>query len=105
MEREFRYFVLKYKDMLKYLSEEEQRQVLELGKKVEAGREAEGKTHLECVCVESDWPEYDEIWWAIAARVDREHGVSPLRSKLDQIEQYGTTDNPSLAGRMTGKSA
>ncbi|WP_052465136.1 hypothetical protein [Geoalkalibacter subterraneus] len=96
MEREFRYFVLKNKDMLKYLNEEERRLVLELGKKVEAGRKADGRGPFECVCIESDWPEYDQAWWSIAARVDRERGIGSLRSKLDQIERYGVGERSGL---------
>lgn len=86
MEREFRYLVVKYKDMLRYLSEDDQRALIELTKKVDAGREADGKHFMECVCVERDWPEYDETWMAIAARVD---GGSTLKSRIDQIKRYG----------------
>jgi hypothetical protein len=90
MKREYRYLVLKYKDMLEYLSEQEQRQLIELAKKVDAGRERDKRGTLECVCVESDWPEYDETWQKIAARVDAAEGLTPLESRIDQIERYGT---------------
>ena len=71
MEREHRYLVVKYKDMLKFLSEAEQVAFIELAKKIDAGREADGKKPVECVCVEHDWPEYEEVWAMIAARVDK----------------------------------
>lgn len=71
MTREERYLVLKYKDIVKHLNEDEQRALIELAKKVDAGREEDGKKHVECVCVESDWPEYEEVWAMIAARVDK----------------------------------
>lgn len=70
MEREYRYIVVKYKDMAKYLSDADAVGLIELMKKVEAGRKADGKKDLDCVCVESDWPEYEPTWQAIAARVD-----------------------------------
>lgn len=70
MEREFRYLVLKYKDIAKHLSEEDTRTLIELAKKIDAGREKDGKKPVECVCVEHDWPEYEEVWVMLAARVD-----------------------------------
>ncbi|MDA3807027.1 MAG: hypothetical protein PF440_03850 [Thiomicrorhabdus sp.] len=90
MERETRYLVVKYKDMLKYMTEEEQMQFIELAKKVDAGREKDARHVMECVVVEKDWPEYDEVWMAIAMRVDRENGQpNALKARLDQIEKYG----------------
>ena len=70
MEREHRYLVCKYKDMLKYLSEDEQKQLIELAKKIDAGREKDSREIMECVCVESDWPEYEKVWAMIEERVD-----------------------------------
>lgn len=70
MEREYRYFVLKIKDIRRHLSKDERRVLLRLASKINAGRINDGKGMLECVCVESDWPEYEPTWAAIAARVD-----------------------------------
>lgn len=90
MTREYRYLVVKYKDMLKYLTEDEQQQLIGLAKKVDAGREEDGRHRMECVCVESDWPEYDDTWLAIAKRVDYENGIkSPIVSGVEQIKRYG----------------
>lgn len=70
MEREHRYMVVKYKDILKYLTENEQVTLIELAKKVDSGRERDGRRQLACVCVEDDWPEYEGTWAKIAQRVD-----------------------------------
>jgi len=70
MQREMRYLVVKYKDMLKHLSADEQIALIELAKKVGAGRKADGKREMECVVVEHDWPEYEDVWAMIASRVD-----------------------------------
>lgn len=85
MQREFRYLVVKYKDMLRYMSEEEQMAFIELVKKIETGRERDGRGQLECVCVESDWPEYLDTWSAIAARVDN---VPLYKAKMQQYQNY-----------------
>jgi hypothetical protein len=92
MERQFRYLVMKHKDLSKYLTDTERDVLMLLVKKVSAGRADEGKPWLKCVVVESDWPEYDETWEKIAARVDAENGQpDTLRSRLDQIEKYGVS--------------
>ena len=92
MKRERNYLILKLKDLETAQLDDLERAVLEgICEKVEKSREARGAQPLECVVVESDWPEYDATWWAIAARMDREHGISPLRSKLSQIEKYGSS--------------
>jgi hypothetical protein len=68
-EREHRYLVVKYKDILKYLCEPNQRQLLELVKVIDFGRELDNRGPLECVCVEQDWPEFEPTWKAIEARM------------------------------------
>ena len=90
MERETRYLVFKITDLHK-LSTGMQDVLGVIARDVRAVRAARGKGDLECVVVEKDWPEYDETWWKIAARVDAENGQpNALRSKLDQLERYGT---------------
>jgi len=42
MERKLLYIVVKYKDMLKYMTEDEQVRFIELVKKADAGRDADG---------------------------------------------------------------
>lgn len=71
MKREIRYLVVKYKDMLNYLPEHHQRELIELIKRVEYGRGKDGRHRsIECVVVEHDWPEYEDVWGMIEARVD-----------------------------------
>ena len=72
MKREYRYLVLKYKDIKKYLSEAEQATIIELASIVDAGRIADGKKMVDCVVVERDWPEYEPTWAAIERRMDIE---------------------------------
>lgn len=88
MNRENRYLVVKRKDILEHLSASEERQLGLLVEKICEGRKQQGKKDLECVVVESDWPEYDETWMAIAARVDAEHGIKPEISRADQFTRY-----------------
>lgn len=62
--KEDRYLVVKRKDMLKTLSEYELVDLLYLAERVQFRTQ---KT-LQCVVVESDWPEYDTVWAMIEAR-------------------------------------
>lgn len=89
MKREYRYLVAKYKDIAAYLSEADQVALIELIKKVDKGRDEAGKRRLECVCVEDDWPEYDEVWAMIAARVD---GVYQGKARMQQFQDYGWSE-------------
>ena len=79
MKREERYLVVKYKDMLKHLTIDEQMSLIELAKKVDAGRKSLGKQEIQCVVIEHDWPEYDEVWAMLASRVD---GVPLYKARL-----------------------
>ena len=89
MEREQRYIVIKLTDLEK-TSPEIQGAALAVCDAVIEQREQAEKAPLECVVVEKDWPEYDETWFTIARRVDKENGQpNALRSKLDQMERYG----------------
>jgi hypothetical protein len=98
MNRECRYMVLKYKDILKHLTEDEQVSLIELAKKIDAGRTSEGKDGpFECVVVEADWPEYLDTWSKIAARVD---GISFSQARMQQFHDYDElTPNADLSGR------
>ena len=70
MEREKRYLVFKYTDACAALSFTERGQLADLADRVHAYRSSVGKAPLECVVVESDWPEYEPTWAAIEKRVD-----------------------------------
>ena len=72
MERELRYTVLKITDVAEALEPDEKTELIRLETKVEAWRGIHDKLPLECVVVESDWPEYEPTWKSIADRVDGE---------------------------------
>lgn len=64
--REERYIVFKLSDLGNSLKGDEIRR---LAREYEEHRQQLGKPPLECVVVESDWPEYEPTWKAIEARV------------------------------------
>lgn len=68
-QRENRYTVLKISDIVEALDPDEKTTLIELEEKIDRYRKAEGKVSLECVVVESDWPEYEPTWKAIECRV------------------------------------
>jgi len=77
MERERRYAVTKCKDfrscMDKGIITPEEEQVMEIVmQKLDNYRMEQGKKPLECVVVESDWPEYERVWRMIEERVQGE---------------------------------
>lgn len=77
MEREHRYIVIKLKDVEAMGNMDAYRVLHNIGRQVQNFRAANGKPPLECVVVESDWPEYEPTWAAIAARMD---GTAPEAS-------------------------
>lgn len=60
--KEIRYIVAKVKEVEAALDYEELRELSNLLEKVKAYRVTQGKTPIECVVVESDWPMYDTTW-------------------------------------------
>ena len=67
--REDRYLVMKFKDVRKYLTDTEKGILLSLSKKISKGRCDDDRDQLDCVVVESDWPEYEPTWNAIEERM------------------------------------
>ena len=67
--REQRYIVFKLTDLQKHIEPSDLFNLQQIGRTVGAGREQDGKSPLECVVIESDWPEYDPTWRAIERRV------------------------------------
>lgn len=65
-EREERYIVFKLSDLGNSLKGDEIRR---LSREYAEQRSLKGKLPLECVVVESDWPEYEPTWKAIESRV------------------------------------
>ena len=70
--RENRYFVLKFKDIHSILDESEHQALHEICNKIELHRLKNDRGALECVVVESDWPEYEPTWKAIEERCSGE---------------------------------
>ena len=70
--RELRYYVLKRTDIAAALSLKEQRQLERLCDLITDSRKFRGKEPLECVVVESDWPEYEPTWAVIQRRVEND---------------------------------
>jgi hypothetical protein len=64
--REERYIVFKISDLGNSLKGDEIRR---LAREYTEHRRSLGKEPLECIVVESDWPEYEPTWKAIEARV------------------------------------
>lgn len=67
--RENRYLVFKRTDIDLSLTTHEKETLLMLCKKVFLNRQARGKIPLECVVIESDWPNYNDVWESVE-RVD-----------------------------------
>lgn len=70
--REFRYIVLKDRDVYLGLNKAERAEFEALCMKVDQYRASVGRPPLICVVVESDWPEYETTWKAIEERVEQE---------------------------------
>ena len=66
--REYRYLVMKFKDLNKYLSDEDKEILFAIVKKIAKGRANDSKMPIDCVVVEHDWPEYEQTWEAIERR-------------------------------------
>lgn len=69
MERENRYLVIKFKDAIEALTVEQREALRGIAIAVTAHRLDNGKQPLDAVIVESDWPEYEQVWEMIEARV------------------------------------
>ena len=67
--REERYIVFKMSDVVEHLTTTEALHLARLYEIQRVGRKEAGKSELECVVVEKDWPEYEPTWQAIEARV------------------------------------
>lgn len=70
-ERENRYIVLKRKDIIGALTQSEITELARITGKVDAHRMQRTGVYefLQCVVVESDWPEYEPTWAAIEKRM------------------------------------
>lgn len=66
---EARYVVLKNADIMQCLTINELIELRRIQARVKEHRTKIGKPRLDCVVVESDWPEYEPTWRAIEARL------------------------------------
>lgn len=66
--REDRYLVMKRSDMLR-LSKNDQQRLSQIALRVDGARASTGKRKLNCVVVESDWPEFEHVWKLLEDRV------------------------------------
>lgn len=81
MIREQRYIVLKIKDCDAALTDHEKRTLARICSDVTAHRRCHGRPEMSAVVVESDWPEYEPTWAAIAARMDSPRSAHPNRHR------------------------
>ena len=81
--REQRYFVVKVKDAKEYLDAHQLEKLAEIADTISEGREKDGIPSVECVVVESDWPEYEPTWKAIEARVT---GAQPAQKAVAYLD-------------------
>lgn len=66
--KEQRYIVIKLKDADRHLDDDDRDLLTGVLEKIRIGRMLCGKQPLECVVVESDWPEHDAVWRMVEAR-------------------------------------
>lgn len=71
IERESRYVVLKLKDVSNCFSSTEWEILRALCEKVDYYRDCVDKPKLECLVIESDWPEYNTAWNSIVERMSK----------------------------------
>ena len=102
---EDRYIVFKVSDLGNSLKGDEIRR---LAREYAEQRRLKGKEPLDCVVVESDWPEYEPTWRAIEARVTGTQNVpsvpegfsrEDLEAVADGLDGYEKTVN---VGNVTG---
>jgi hypothetical protein len=74
-QRERRFVVLKNKDIAKYLGNADIAALDRVCKKINEGRFRDGRSEMDAVVVESDWPEYEPTWKAIERRMDLKEGM------------------------------
>ena len=101
--RENRYIVFKLRDITNartsgVLSLSQQGCIGALQRMVDQERVYRGKSPLECVVVEKDWPEYELVWALIEARVASE-GSFDAQAKIKKTYYEALSVLHGLAGR------
>lgn len=73
-QRERRYVVAKISDVNAALTDAEKQLLQSLMEKVDVHRVNSGKSPLECVVVESDWPNYQSTWNSVQQVFEAKQG-------------------------------
>ncbi len=96
--REDRYLVFKNKDIDLALTTHEKESLIFLANKVFLRRQEIGKAPLECVVVESDWPNYAEVWRTVEAveRGSYSPYTMPCRPSAEGHSNNAAEDNKRL---------
>lgn len=71
MKREERYLVFKNADVKRYLTPEAQIELSQIARTITGARKGQRRGELQCVVVESDWPEYEHVWEMIRLRAEK----------------------------------
>lgn len=87
-ERQERYIILKLSDARKYMTGHDWDNLQKIRNAIVAGRIKEGKKDLVAVVVESDWPEYEQVWKMIEDRVNNAPSrLAELKRKADLFDK------------------
>ena len=97
MIREDRYIVVKRKDAVAALTTDERIILSNLCGKINCYRRSADKLPLECVVVESDWPEYEQTWQDIERRVKSELLANYARNHFTREAEAHTETREKLA--------
>lgn len=105
--REERYYVLKISDMRKYLSREKFEYVGAIAEKLNAGRAVDGKTVLQAVVVEHDWPEYEQVWQMIQQRMTAQKMIlipeATVKLALEALQKSFPADGSKYEAELEQK--
>jgi len=71
-EREYRYTIIKIKDIEKYLSYKQKQELESILFQIRLRRARDERPRLKCVVVEDDWPEYEKVWDMLEERMKNE---------------------------------
>lgn len=85
--REQRYYVLKIKDVNKYLSHEQRMLLESIMLVIWVGRQGDHKNSIDCVVVEKDWPEYEPTWQAIEKRMAKEVAEASIAIPITELRK------------------
>jgi hypothetical protein len=86
--REDRYIVFKLSDVERYLTDADRAHLAMMKNEIDAGRDCANKPPFKGLIVESDWPEYERTWRAIAARA----------TGAEQPSSHAFDDSATIAG-------